>query len=156
MQHWTLWEARDVIAEALADTSIIFIYRWSSGWLTKVAKVALSLKSSKEQPGNYRPQMSEVRKLLDGVLSHRIYQHLDNHGLIRDCQHGFVCVEKKPLTNWIVFFEEVTKRIQESRDVVYMDFGKTFDKVPNGRLVCKGRSHEIQAELTNKFKIGLE
>eukprot|EP00061_Rhincodon_typus_P002233 g16952.t1 len=32
-------------------------------------------------------------------------------------------------------------------DVVSMDFGKVFDKVPHGRLVQKVKSHAIRGEL---------
>eukprot|EP00061_Rhincodon_typus_P009703 g33394.t1 len=32
-------------------------------------------------------------------------------------------------------------------DVVYMDFGKAFDKIPHGRLVQKVKSHGIRGEL---------
>eukprot|EP00061_Rhincodon_typus_P014873 g42228.t1 len=44
------------------------------------------------------------------------------------------------------FLEEVTKRMDEDRavDVVYVDFSKAFDKVPQSRMVMKDRSHGIQ------------
>lgn len=50
--------------------------------------------------------------------------------------HDFVC-QKSCLTNLTEFFEEMAKRIDERRivDIVNMDFRKSFDKVPNNRLL---------------------
>ena len=56
---------------------------------------------------------------------------------------------KSCLTNLIEFFEGVTKKEDEGSavDVVYMDFGKAFDKVSHGRLLHKVKSHGIQGEV---------
>ena len=85
-----------------------------------------------------------VGKLLEGILRDRTYMYLERQGLIRDSQHGFVC-GKSCLTNLIKVFEEVTKWIDQGRvvDIIYMDFSKTFHKVPHGRLISKVRSHGI-------------
>ena len=93
--------------------------------------------------------MSAVGKLLEKILKERIYLHLERHGLIRDSQHGFV-KGRSCLTNLIEFFEHVTKCVDEGSvvDVVYMDFSKTFDKVPHGRLIKKVNAHGIQGDLT--------
>ena len=91
---------------------------------------------------------SAVGKLLEGILSDRIYRHLERQGLIRDSQHGFVS-GKSCLTNLIEFFEGVTKKVDEGSavDVVYMDFSQAFDKVPHGSLLHLVQSHTIKGEV---------
>lgn len=76
-----LWEAREEIAEALAE---IFASSLSTGEVPEdqsVANVPLFQKDSKEKPGNYRPvSLTSVA----GILRDRIYQHLDSQGQIRE------------------------------------------------------------------------
>eukprot|EP00061_Rhincodon_typus_P008165 g30545.t1 len=50
------------------------------------------------------------------------------------------------LTKLIELFEEVTKKIDDSRavNIVYMDFSKAFDKVPHSRL-RKGAEMAVRA-----------
>ena len=49
------------------------------------------------------------------------------------------------MTNLLKFFEDVTNRVDKGEpvDVVYLDFQKTFDKVPHKRLLCKIKAHGI-------------
>src|SRR6218665_1671322 len=69
---------------------------------------------------------------------HNAVEHLNEHNLIKGSQHGFTrgC---SCLTNLLEFFEEVYKRIDEGNPVVviYLDFAKAFDKVPQRRLAGK-------------------
>lgn len=71
------------------------------------------------------------------ILIDRIYQHFDRHGLIIDCQYGFVH-GKSCLKN--LYFEEITKRTDEGRivDVVYM----ANCKIPYGSLVWEVGSQD--------------
>ena len=112
--------------------------------------LTLSKKVCRDKPGNYRPVnlMSAVGKLLENILKERIYLHLEWQGLIRDSQHGFVR-GRSCLMNLIESFVEVTRCVDEGSvvDVVYMDFSKTFDKVPHGRLVKNVNSYGIQGNL---------
>ncbi|XP_072126980.1 neuronal migration protein doublecortin-like isoform X3 [Mobula birostris] len=57
-----------------------------------------------------------VAKLLDQILTSRIYQHLERQRPIQDSQHSFE-YEKSSLTNLLEFFEKVTKRVNEGRAV---------------------------------------
>jgi len=65
-------------------------------------------------------------------------EHIQKHKLIKESQHGFV-KGRSCLTNLLVFLEEVTNYINSGYpvDVIYLDFQKAFDKVPQGRLVSK-------------------
>ncbi|GCB73634.1 hypothetical protein scyTo_0002714 [Scyliorhinus torazame] len=146
-----LKEAREEIAEALTE---IFGSSLSSGDVPEDWRIAnvvpLFKKGSKGNPGNYRlvSLTSVVGKLLERILRDRIYSHLEANGCINERQHGFV-KGRSCLTDFIEFFEEVTKIIDAGRavDVVNMDFSEDFDKVPHGRLVQKVKSHGIRGEL---------
>jgi len=113
--------------------------------------VPLFKKGSGDNPANYRPVTLTllVGKFLEKILRDRISAHLQENGLVSDRQCGFVR-GRSGLTNWIEFFEEVTKVIDEGRavDVVYMDFSEVFDKVPHGRLVQILISHGIRGGLS--------
>ncbi|XP_062907777.1 ubiquitin-conjugating enzyme E2 G2 isoform X1 [Mobula hypostoma] len=88
-----LHEVREEIADSLAR---IFMSSLSTGMVLEDWReanvVPLFKKGSRDSPGNYRPVSltSVVGKLLEKILKDRIYGHLENHGLIRDSQHGFV------------------------------------------------------------------
>ena len=57
------------------------------------------------------------------------------------CQHGFLKA-RSCLTNLLCFFEEITKWVDDGSpvDVIYLDFQKAFDKVPQ-RIILKLKSH---------------
>ena len=56
---------------------------------------------------------------------------LVKHKLINTSQHGFLKA-RSCLTNVLCFFEEITKWVDDGSpvDVIYLDFQKAFDKVP--------------------------
>jgi len=53
----------------------------------------------------------------------QLIEHLEQHNLIKENQHGFV-KRKFCLTNLLVFIEEVTKYTDSGYpvDVIYLDF----------------------------------
>ena len=69
---------------------------------------------------------------------------LVKHRLINHYQHGFLKA-RSCLTNFLCFFEEITKWVDEGSpvDIIYLDFQKAFDKVPHQRLILKLKSHGI-------------
>ena len=56
-----------------------------------------------------------------------------------------------PKKNVLCFFEEITKWVDEGSpvDVIYLDFQKTFDKVPHQRLILKLKSHDMGNSIIN-------
>jgi len=78
----------------------------------------------------------------------QLTEHLEQHNLIKERQHGFV-KRKSCLTNLLVFMEEVTNYIDSGYpvDVIYLDFQKAFDKVPHRRLITKIEAHGIGGEV---------
>ncbi|KAF2354640.1 Reverse transcriptase domain [Trinorchestia longiramus] len=59
-------------------------------------------------------------------------------------EHGFR--EKRPLTNLLDFFGEVTRKYDRTNavDLVYLNFQKAFDKVPDARLMVKVEAHGVR------------
>ena len=75
---------------------------------------------------------------------------LIKHKLINSSQHGFL-KPKSCLTNLLVFFEEITKCVDEGSpvDIINLDFQKAFDRVPHQRLIIKLKSHGIGISIIN-------
>ena len=73
--------------------------------------------------------------------------------MINSSQHGFT-KGKSCLTNLLEFFENVTKELDVGNpvDLVYLDFAKTFDKVPYIRLFRKLTAHGIEGNVLSWLK----
>ena len=80
-------------------------------------------------------------------MKDEIRDHVDKNKLMRVSQHGFT-KGKSCLTNLLEFYEGAYKQVdmENSVDVVYLDFAKAFDKVPHVRLMNKVRSFGIEGE----------
>ena len=78
----------------------------------------------------------------------QIVRHLENNQLIGETQHGFR-KGRSCLTNVLSFLDKVTSSIDagSSIDVVFLDFAKAFDKVPQQRLLSKLKSHGISGKV---------
>jgi hypothetical protein len=61
--------------------------------------------------------------------------HLESNGLLKGTQHVFR-KGRSCLTNLLTFLDRVTEELDNggSVNVIYLDFAKTFDKVPHQRL----------------------
>ena len=80
-----------------------------------------------------------------------ISEHLKQHKLILDSQHGFL-PKRSRLSNLLIFLEEVTYYIDKGYpvDVIYLDFSKSFDTVPHRRLISKLTAQGITGK-TNRW-----
>ena len=107
-------------------------------------------KGSRSKTENYRPVSltSIVGKVCESIIKDSLVQHLQEHNLIRNSQHGFTS-GRSCLTNLLDFFESVTRELDEGNDVdlVYLDFCKAFDKVPHVRLIKKLEAHGITGKV---------
>jgi len=58
-------------------------------------------------------------------------KHLEEYELSKDSHHSFI-INKSCLTNLLIFMEEVTNYLDSGFpvDIIYLDFQKAFDKVP--------------------------
>ena len=112
---------------------------WKEANITPLFK-----KGTRNKPENYRPVSltSVVCKLLETLIRDHMVEFLVKHKLINTSQQGFL----KPrlcLTNFLCFFEEITKWVDDGSPVNVLDFQKAFDKVPHQRLLLKLKTHGI-------------
>ena len=102
-------------------------------------------KGGKEDPGNYQPI-----GLTSAWEDHRNDppgSYAKAHGdreLIRDSQPGFTESKSCP-TNLVTFYDGVTTSVEKGRatDVVYLDFNKVFDMVPQNVILSKLERYEF-------------
>ena len=80
--------------------------------------IPLFKKGSRNKSVNYRPVSltSVICKLLASIIRDHIMDFLIKHKLINSSQHGFL-KSKSCLTNWLCFFEEITKWVDEGSPV---------------------------------------
>ena len=97
-------------------------------------------KGSKGNAGNCRPVYLTcvLCKVMESILRDEIVIHLSNYNLIRPSKHGFMA-GKSCLTNLLEYLKELTSLVDKghSVDIVYLDFAKAFNKVPQRRLIAK-------------------
>ena len=69
-------------------------------------------KGSRNQPVNYRPVSltSQLSKVMESIIRDAIVEHLDNHSLILDSQHGFR-KGRSCTTNLLKFLDKVTAAV---------------------------------------------
>jgi hypothetical protein len=118
---------------------------WRTANVTPIFK-----KGSKYDPGNYRPVSltSICGKIMEGHLKAEITRHLEDNKLLHSSQHGFTA-GKSCTTNLLEFLEIATKVIDEGylMDIIFLDFSKAFDKVPQRRLIEKLKAHGVGGRL---------
>ncbi len=109
-------------------------------------------KGDRNTPGNYRPisLTSVVGKMLESIIRDKIVSYLESYSLIRDSQHGFR-YKRSCLSNLLSFYNGLFLAHDTTRslDIVYLDFQKAFDKVPQNKLVFKVKQLGIDCTLCN-------
>src|SRR6267154_759870 len=107
---------------------------------------AIFKKGQKTLPENYRPVSltSHICKIFESILKDKILEHIDKYSLLNPSQHGFV-KNKSCLTNLLETLTFVSDCMDDHKevDVIFLDFKKTFDKVPHKRLLAKLKSFGI-------------
>ena len=139
-----------VLFQAVASTCCI-----PSPW--KCAIVTASHKKGQINDAcNYRP--ISLTRVLCKVFEKLFYRHLYTH--MRDNlgphQHGFVR-GKSWLSNLLETVHEINTILEDGEvyavDLVYLDFQKTFHKVPHERLLLNLKAHGITGNATTLFEI---
>ena len=107
-------------------------------------------KGEKHIAGNYRPVSltSICCKHMEHILVKHILEHLDNHSILKDCQHGFRS-RRSCETQLVTFVQELVDTMPGGgqTDVILMDFSKAFDKVPHQRLLRKLHHYGIRGDV---------
>ena len=128
---------------------------WKIGHVIPIHK-----KGSRRKAGNYRPVSltSIVVKVLESLVRDAILDHMMEHGLFSDDQHGFV-PGRSCMTQLLIVMEEWTNMLDQGLpvDAIYLDFRKAFDTVPHQRLIKKLQAYGIHGKLLrwiNQFLVG--
>jgi len=71
-------------------------------------------------------------------------RHVQNNQGFRPSQHGFM-KGRSCLANLISFYDQVARLVDEGKavDIVYLDFSKAFDTVPDSTLLEKLAAHGL-------------
>ena len=123
---------------------------WKNANVTPIHK-----KGTKGDNSNYRPisLTSVVCKIMESVMKDKIVNHIEENGLMRKSQFGFM-KGKSTTLNLLEFFDQVVKNLDDGKptDVIYLDFSKAFDKVSITKLLTKVRSFGICGKLYEWIK----
>ena len=108
---------------------------WKTAQVTPIYK-----KGSRHDLANYRPVSLTVVccKVLEHIVCRHMLNHLEQHGLLTDLQHGFrrghSCETQLLITTHDIL-KAFDKKLQT--DIIILDFSKAFDMVPHGTLLHK-------------------
>jgi len=84
-------------------------------------------------------------KIMERMLSNKIYAHLQLNNILHRSQHGF-CKNRSTTTNLLVCFNDWTLTIlsKEQHVVTYIDFSKAFDVVSHPKLFARFNSYGMR------------
>ena len=116
---------------------------WKKALITPVFK-----KASRSDPANYRPVSLTLTciccKLLEHIANRHILNHLDEHKILADSQHGFR-KRRSCDTELLLTCHDLSSVVNDCGqvDMLVLDFAKAFDKVAHERLLAKVESYGI-------------
>ena len=127
---------------------------WKKALITPVFK-----KASRSDPANYRPVSLTCIccKLLEHIVNRHILNHLDEHKILADSQHGFR-KRRSCDTQLLLTCHDLSSVVNDCGqvDMLVLDFAKAFDTVAHERLLAKVESYGITNGLQNWIRSFLE
>ena len=118
---------------------------WKSAIIIPVFK-----KGEPAAVANYRPisLTCVLSKIMERVLSHKLYQYLKEHNVLYAAQHGFV-KGRSTGSNLLESLNDWTSNLQSKQQttVIYIDFSKAFDTVSHSKLFARLHSYGIRGTL---------
>ena len=116
-------------------------------------------KASRSDPANYRPVSLTCIccKLLEHIVNRHILNHLDEHKILADSQHGFR-KRRSCDTQLLLTCHDLSSVVNDCGqvDMLVLDFAKAFDTAAHERLLAKVESYGITNGLQNWIRSFLE
>ena len=134
--------------------AIIFEQLLSVAFVPEIWKTAVITPVHKKGPtnllSNFRPiSITCVTcKLLERLITSKIYDHLVHNNIINSNQHGFVR-GKSTCTNLLESLNDWTSYVDDGcqTSIIYIDFSKAFDVVQHDKLFVKLKAYGIGGTL---------
>ena len=96
--------------------------------------VLIFKKGKRSLASNYRPISftSVTSKILEHIICHHIWNHLEDHNVLSNFQHGF-CKRRNGETQLIMAIHDLISAVNSKKqvDAFILDFSKAFDRVPH-------------------------
>ena len=104
-------------------------------------------KGKRSLASNYRPLSltSVTSKILEHIICHHIWKHLEDHNVLSNFQHGF-CKWRNCETQLIMAIHDLVSAMNSKKqvDTLIWDFTKAVDRVPHQGLLYKLGHYGIQ------------
>ena len=118
---------------------------WKTAIITPVFK-----KGDAVSVSNYRPisLTCVLSKLMERIISYRLYQHLKAKNVLHAAQHGFI-KGRSTCSNLLESLNDWTQYLQSKQQatVIYIDFSKAFDTVSHNKLFAKLHAYMVFVEI---------
>ena len=120
--------------------------------------VPIFKKGKRSLTSNYRPISftSVTSKILEHIICHHIWKHLEDHNVLSNFQHGF-CKRRNGETQLIMAIHDLISAVNSKKqvDAFILDFSKAFDRVPHQRVLYKLSHYGIQGSLLSWIHVFL-